>query len=378
MNRPADPEPAVGAPLVWVLLGHKAGDNNQVMALAENLGFPVVEKHMRYRSTELWTNLLFGPNLLGIRKASAAQLRPPWPRLVITAGRRNEPVARWIQRQAEHPVRLVHIGRPWAHPDCFDLIIATPQYYLEGYGNVMTLDLPLHHIGADQLEAATAMWRDRLLHLPEPRIAVLVGGESGGFHLDRAKTRRLGQAVDRLAQELGGSLLISTSPRTPRHAAGELSAELRSPYFLFDWHSGASENPYPAFLAIADRFVVTGESMSMLAEACATRRPVYIFDMTDKRGMARDHGPVAAMVRVGNALRYKALTHRMAQRFAPRRMRRDVGRLHRSLIGAGRAVWLGQEFPSAEPEPVADATAATHRVLALMDRAPVQQPSAQE
>lgn len=375
MNRPAGPDSAVGAPLVWVLLGHKAGDNNQVTALSENLGFPVVEKHMRYRSTELWTNLFLGPNLLGIRKASAAQLHPPWPRLVITAGRRNEPVARWIQRQAEHPVRLVHIGRPWAHPDCFDLIITTPQYSLEGYGNVMTVDLPLQHIDADHLEAATAIWRGRLSHLPEPRIAVLVGGESGGFHLDRSKARRLGQAVDRLAQELGGSLLISTSARTPRHAAGELSAELRSPYFLFDWHPEASENPYMAFLAIADRFVVTGESMSMLAEACATRRPVYIFDMADKSGMAGDRGPVAAMVRLGNALRYKALTHRLAQRFAPKRMRRDVGRLHQSLIGAGRAVWLGQTFPSAKPEPVADATAATHRVLALMDPAPGQQPS---
>ena len=375
MNRPADPDPAVGAPLVWVLLGHKAGDNNQVTALSENLGFPVVEKHMRYRSTELWTNLFLGPNLLGIRKASAAQLHPPWPRLVITAGRRNEPVARWIQRQAEHPVRLVHIGRPRAHLDSFDLIITTPQYRLEGYGNVMTVDLPLQHIDADHLEAATAIWRGRLSHLPEPRIAVLVGGESGGFHLDRSKARRLGQAVDRLAQELGGSLLISTSARTPRHAAGELSAELRSPYFLFDWHPEASENPYMAFLAIADRFVVTGESMSMLAEACATRRPVYIFDMADKSGMAGDRGPVAAMVRLGNALRYKALTHRLAQRFAPKRMRRDVGRLHQSLIGAGRAVWLGQTFPSAKPEPVADATAATHRVLALMDPAPGQQPS---
>ena len=28
------------SPLLWLLLGHKAGDNNQVLALADALGWP--------------------------------------------------------------------------------------------------------------------------------------------------------------------------------------------------------------------------------------------------------------------------------------------------------------------------------------------------
>ena len=366
MNRSLDNKPADDPSQVWVLLGHKAGDNNQVRALAEKLGVSFAEKHMRYRRTELWTNLLFGPNLLGIRNACRAQLRPPWPRLIITAGRRNEPVARWIQRQAGHHVRLVHIGRPWARPDCFDLIVTTPQYSLDGYSNVMSFDLPLHRISDDRLEAAAAAWEPRLAHLPRPRIALLVGGESGGFHLDRAKTRRLGLEADRLAASLGGSLLISTSARTPRHAAADLAERIQSPNFLFEWHPSVSENPYLAFLALADRFIVTGESMSMLTEACATRRPVYIFDMKDRSGARSDKGPGAWIVRLGNALRYRSITHRLAQRFAPIRMRRDVGRLHEALIKTGRAVWLGEAFPDREPPPVPDAGEATRRVQALL------------
>ncbi len=357
------------APDVWVLLGHKAGDNNQVIALAESLGVPFAEKHMRYRPTELWSNLLLGPNLLGISRVSARQLRPPWPRLVLSAGRRNEPVARWIRKQAGPGVRLVHIGRPWAHPDRYDLIVSTPQYCLERYPNVMSFELPLHRIARDRLEAEAAAWRDRLAHLPTPRIAVLVGGESGGFHLDRAKAARLGRAADRLANGLGGSLMISTSARTPRHAAGDLTAELRSPFFLFDWHAGNADNPYLAFLAMADRFIVTGESMSMLAEACATRRPVYIFDMSDRPGPGRESAPGDFLGRVANALRYRAITHRLAQRFAPARMRRDVSRLHRSLIGSGRAVWLGEEFPETPPPPLPDAARATDRVRELLESA---------
>ena len=117
-----------------------------VIALAESLGVPFAEKRMRYRPTELWSNLLLGPNLLGISRVCAGQLRPPWPKLVISAGRRNEPVARWIRQQAGPAVRLVHVGRPWARPERYDLIISTPQYCLDRYPNVMIFELPLAEV----------------------------------------------------------------------------------------------------------------------------------------------------------------------------------------------------------------------------------------
>jgi mitochondrial fission protein ELM1 len=367
MNPPDFPAAATGAPAVWLLLGHKAGDNNQVIALAESVGLPYVEKHMRYRSTELVTNLLLGPNLLGIDAACRNELRSPWPRLVITAGRRNEPVARWIRRQSDHPVHLVHVGRPWARPESFDLVVTTPQYCLDGFPNVMSFDLPLHRVRAGRLERAAREWSPRLAHLPRPRIAVLVGGESGGFHLDREKARRLGRQADALAAGLGGSLLITTSARTPSYAATELENAITSPRFLFDWRPDRADNPYLAFLGTADQFVVTGESMSMLAEACATRRPVHIFDMRDRRPGSGAGGSTGLWTRMANAMRYKAVTHRLAQRFAPVRMRRDVGRLHEALIAAGRAIWLGQPFPDRQPPPLPDASAAARRIRSLLE-----------
>jgi len=364
MNPPDTHATVDGPAPVWLLLGHKAGDNNQVLAVAESLGLPCQGKQLAYRSTELLTNLLLGPNIHGLRRRCRSTLRPPWPRLVITAGRRNEPVARWIQRQADHPVRLVHIGRPWARPERFDLVITTPQYRLAGLPNVMCFDLPLHRIRPDGLAQAAAEWASRLEHLPRPRIAVLVGGESGGFHLDPAKARRLGLQADALASGLGGSLMITTSARTPDYAAAELAGAIHSPSFLFEWSPGVADNPYLALIATADRFVVTGESMSMLTEACATRRPVYIFDMADKAGST-------GLTMLRNALRYKAITHHLAQRFAPVRLRRDVGRLHQALLDTGRAVWLGQTFPDRDPPPLPDAGQAASRVLALLDRSEI-------
>jgi len=48
-----------------------------------------------------------------------------------------------------------------------------------------------------------------------------------------------------------------------------------SPRFIWD---GSGENPYPAFLAHADLFVVTGDSVNMTGEALVTGRFVYVFE----------------------------------------------------------------------------------------------------
>ena len=97
-------------PRTWVMMGHKAGDNSQILALAEALGWPFETKHLVYRPTELLTNLLAPLTLLGIVRGTSSPLAPPWPDLIISAGRRNEPPCRWIRARAA----AVGIGSAWS------------------------------------------------------------------------------------------------------------------------------------------------------------------------------------------------------------------------------------------------------------------------
>jgi mitochondrial fission protein ELM1 len=351
---------------VWLLLGHKAGDNNQVLALAESLQVTFEAKHLRYRRTEIFSNLLLGPNLQGIEREARTGITAPWPRLVISAGRRNEPVARWIKAHAPQPVKIVHIGRPWADPGSFDLIVTTPQYQLPDAPNVLRFDLPLHRIAGTQQDDETATWKQKFSHLPKPWFAVLIGGESGRLYLSNETAKRIADGASELAARYGGSLLITTSARSPQGAAETIDASVTVPRYLFDWHPDAGKNPYRAFLALADSFVVTSDSMSMLAEACAMRRPVYIFDMNDRTSGETDPRCSSRLKRLFRALRYRSLTHNLAQHLAPIRMRRDVRLLHEALIRKGRAVWLGQAFATTEPPPLPDTGQATRRVLELL------------
>src|SRR5262245_58106540 len=64
-------------PRVWVLLGHRAGDNAQLLALADALDCPYEVKRFVHRRLELVTNLLFDATLLGRIAPRSSALGPP-------------------------------------------------------------------------------------------------------------------------------------------------------------------------------------------------------------------------------------------------------------------------------------------------------------
>jgi mitochondrial fission protein ELM1 len=329
------------APLVWVLAGFKAGDTTQMLALADALGYGYDVKRLVYRSAELLTNRLLRVTLAGLDRSVSSRLEPPWPALIITAGRRNEPVARWIQRAAGGNSRIVHLGRPWAPLDRFDLIVTTPQYQVPARDNVMEIPLPLHNVTPQRLEQWRDRWADRLEQSPAPRWAVLLGGDSGPFVFNAKKAVRLARWVDARVRDEGGSLWVTDSARTPAAAYRAFLANIACPVTAYHWTPRDKTNPYQGFLACADRLVVTGESMSMLTEAAATGRPLYIFDLADCPASAPDPSAVDCRPwwRIAHNYRYKPLTHRLAMRFAPARMRRDISRIQQGMVTAGRAVW---------------------------------------
>ena len=202
-------------PLVWLLLGPKAGDNNQVLALAEALNWPYQGRQLRFHWYELATNRTLGETLAGVDPAQSDALRPPWPDLIITAGRRNEPPARWVKAQSGGRTKLVHIGRPWSPLGAFDLIVTTPQYFLPPHPHVLSVELPLHRVNQACLTQAANAWQPQFEQLPRPLTAVMVGGDSGKYVFTNAKARRLGRMANQRVKDSGGSILITESARTP-------------------------------------------------------------------------------------------------------------------------------------------------------------------
>ena len=328
--------PDLAYPGTWLLTSHKIGDNNQVLALAETLGWPyetktIVRVENRLTSKLIYKQLL-GVTLAGIDRLCSSQLEPPWPDLVISASRANEMVARWIGKMSGGHTRLVHIGRPKGPLNAFDLIITTPQYFLPERNNILNNELPLHRVTPGRLQKFATKWQPRLSHLKRPYTAVLVGGDAGKLVLTRETGCRLGQRVNDLSLASGGSVLVTTSARTPPAAFNELLRQLTVPAHIYRWNDGADDNPFYAYLALADQLVVTAESTSMLAEASATGKPLLMFDFSD----GQRNRPSA----------WKGPETWIAKRFKAPRLQRNIGNIQQLLISRGRASWLGEPPPA--------------------------------
>jgi len=362
---------------VWVLAGDKPGDNAQCRSLAEALGWGTEVKQLHYRERGRFGGL-FGEDRFPLDVAASSALAPPWPDLVIGCGRRSVGVAWEIRRRAGAGTRLVQIGRPRADLARFDLVITTPQYRLPARPNVLHLSMPLHRVDREARARAAAEWAPRLASLPFPRIALLVGGTAKPWVLDAAAARRLGGAASALARAEGGSLLVSTSRRTPAATADALAGALDVPVYVHRWTREGGANPYLAYLALADAFVVTGDSASMLAEACSTGRRVWIAELPEARPLGSYAKDLLRRLVLAPAEHPRTADWRLARWLAELpgrgwvRYPRDLRRLHAALVEGGRALPLGQSFRTPPPPPVDETGRAAARVRALFADAPAR------
>jgi mitochondrial fission protein ELM1 len=342
-------------PRVWIVASPHAGDNTQLRALGQALGWPVEVKQLIYRPTEPALRLISLPTLAGVDPASSSAIVPPWPDLVLCSGRGAEAVAFWI-RQQNPETRIVFVGTPWAPLARFDLIVTTPQYRLPEAPNVLHNLLPLHDVTPERLAAEAKRWEARLAHLPRPFTAVLAGGDSGPYHFTPEAAARLGREATQLARAEGGSLLVTTSARTSEAATQALEAAIGVPSYIHRWKRTGGDNPFHAFLGLASRIVVTADSISMMAEAIASRKPVLLFDIEDGPfAMRAEEGPAERLPPIGWRGRSAGATlFRLLINHAPPRFSRDLRIVQRDLVRGGHAQWLNNTPPSAPPPPMPD------------------------
>lgn len=357
-------------PRVWVLTGRRHGDAEQLRTLARALDWPWEEKRLAYNAFHVVPNMLAGPSRWSVAGAASDPLEAPWPDVVLACGKRSVPVARWIKEQSGGHTQLVHLGRPWAPLNHFDLVVTTPQYGLPLRDNVRCNVLPLNRPAVQEDPAAMVHWQEAFGGLPRPWIGVLVGGGNRPYRFDAGEGRRLGGLLNDLARRHGGALLVTTSPRTPAAAVAALFDAIEVPAHLHRWDAGIGANPLDAYLASCDRFVVTSDSASMMAEALATGRPVELFPLAEATPGLRRWVRAAGQLLTGSN---PMASHRGTPRQQDWRGRwrdrlvaagilqtaRDMGRLQRELLARGLVRPLGTEGDGSAPIPPPDELALT-------------------
>lgn len=285
----------------WVLTDGSVGMENQGLAIAEAVGLPIIVK--RVRRTGLMRHLpnrlqavLPPARLLSAIDSAGDRLDPPWPRLLISIGRRSVALALAIRRTAGRATVALNIQDPKVPADRFDLVAAPAHDGLSGPNVVITLGSP-HRVTPARLAAEGARFAPRLASLPAPRIAILIGGNSNAFRLTPDAARKLAADLRALALTTGATLLVTPSRRTSPEITAIIAQGLGDvPNFMWD---GDGDNPYFGFLAHADAIIVTADSVNMITEAAGTGKPIYMYPLEGgSRRIARFH---AAVIKAGAA-----------------------------------------------------------------------------
>lgn len=337
---------SAGAPRIWLIVGDRPGDNAQAEELADAVGLHYTRKYVRVREAWRQRKPRVRPTLHHLELAGSDPLEPPWPDLIITVGRRLSMVALWIREQAEGHTRIVLVGKPSGSPRPYDLIVTSSIVQIPPAANVVSTPLPLLRVDRAAIAAAGERWRERMERLPRPIVGILVGGPTNPFVFNRRVEADLLELARGVVAE-GGTPWVTTSPRTPPATVQALADGLPEQARFFEWRRDAADNPYRALLALADGFVVTGDSISMLVEVARMGKPLAIY--------ALPYGPLGKLDQLrrsgarwlygGNGGRSERFRRLLRALGGPLRLlpkTRDFTAIHGLLIERGLAVPAGE------------------------------------
>lgn len=267
-------------PLIWVLADDRMGNVNQALGVAEALNLPFEKKTISYNKKARLPNWIRSASLMGVDIEQSSSLASPWPEILITAGRKTTPIARYIKKKSKGMTKIVQLMWPGFPNSDIDLI-ATPKHdgIKENNHIINTIGAP-NRITPEKLKEEKDKWQKKFSDLPLPKIAVLIGGSTKKGQFTENHAKELVQKLDFYMKDKGGSFLITNSRRTGETATEIIKNNLKTKFYFHDFNS-TKENPFFGYLSVSDAIIVTGDSISMCSESCSSGKPVYIYAPED-------------------------------------------------------------------------------------------------
>ena len=248
-------------PRIWTLGDGDPENGRELNALANALG---------------GTSEAFGPG--------SPPFAPPWPDLLIVAGRGVAERARRLREDAHARCLVVALGHGAALPiDGVDLAVIPRGDAIFPHPRLLEIDRPLVATpsrGSHRAGEATA----RVAAMPGPRLVVRLDGGDGEAGRSARPTAQeaedLAQWVKQSAARLGASVLLSASSGCSRAAFDACRRALAEVAFAEHASGGSAADAdgegWRVLLAVGDAFVFEGSSDTGLAELAATGKPVFV------------------------------------------------------------------------------------------------------
>jgi mitochondrial fission protein ELM1 len=253
----------------WILADHgKIGTYSQCLGIAQALGLTPTFKTMKPRlpwrilPPQLW----FGA--LNSQERGHDALEGPWPDVLIAGGRVSAAPALAIKKKNKKCFTIM-LQDPYINARHYDCVVVPHHDHMKGPTIISVLGA-LHRLNEIELRVAAQNY-------PHPSgvplTTLLLGGDNRRSRYQESDMKALAEAL----KNIGGHCFITPSRRTSPELLQMLKNYLKD--FSYEIWDGTGDNPYHAYLALADQIIVTQDSVSMISEACFTGKPVYIWDV---------------------------------------------------------------------------------------------------
>jgi mitochondrial fission protein ELM1 len=159
----------------------------------------------------------------------------------------------------------------------FELVVATPQYPISNHPKLLRVRYALTRV---QTVAPDAGDLEQIVALAAPRQLLIVGGPTLYWDLDKPALLRSLATMLAEAKSEGGSVIVTTSPRTPADVRDEIAGILDESEVPTLMAEPGRRPRYASLLAGADSIRVTADSVAMISDAIWTGQPVAIVPVT--------------------------------------------------------------------------------------------------
>ena len=200
--------------------------------------------------------------------------------LVISCGRKSV-IPSVIIKKKNTSIFTIHIQDPKINYKNFDVIIAPEHDDLKGE-NVISSKGSIHYITQPEIEKAKNYLVNKFQN--ENIVSLILGGPTKYYSFSNEELTQVFKKIKSNFISQGHKVLVIPSMRTPKRIIDLAMKEFAKEGFVVNT---VDRQAYLSALALATNIVVTCDSTSMISEASASGKPIFVAHMKPKKNNYR-------------------------------------------------------------------------------------------
>ena len=202
------------------------------------------------------------------------------PDLIISCGRKSV-IPSIILKKNNPKIFTIHIQNPKVNSKNFDAVIA-PRHDSYYGSNVYSSEGAIHYITYEEIQAAKNYLSSKIKS--NKIVSIILGGPNKYYSFSKEQVMEIFQSIRQSFILEGYEIIIVPSMRTPKTIIELAKKEMGKFGYVVDT---VDKQAYLSAYALATYIVVTCDSISMISEAMASGKPIYVAHMKEKKNIYR-------------------------------------------------------------------------------------------